>query len=320
MKDQPFSIRWCLLTLLTLALTYVASVELLNALKPYHPRNSIGQRAVAALSERTETLVLGTSHVACGIDPRPFDGRLMCLATAAADYEVMELMILRNLERVPNLRLVLLEADNLALFNYGSRGRRDYFELYDYGIRRSDLPLTRWERLTQAVLEWRWVAPIFYTRRLSPRAYWRAPAAERVDVAPGHFVYTGVVHGGNDGANRIAVHETLMNPERAAQNLAALRRLLRLLDACGVRVVLVTLPHRPGYRALSSETWRGYFEQILATAREQLGPSFQHWDYEEDPSFPREEFNDGHHLNAGGTARFTAMLQERIAAQLTGSL
>lgn len=299
---------------LVLAATYLLAVALLDRLDPYRSHDNVFTRARAALGPGTQVLALGTSHVLCGIDPSGLRVGAMNMATAGSDYRTLSLMLACNEDRLPNLRTALLELDNLCLFNTGLN-RKDFFELYDWGVSRADLPLTAWGRLRQAVVESPAVAPLFFSRRLTPRAWWREPAPERMDAGPGFQVYTGRVSELNDGLVRIRGHEQTMSAISAEVNRAALRHLVAALRARGVRVIFITLPHQRRYTECSGPAWRQYFAELERVAREAGGESFTWWNYDGDPAFSDDDFHDGHHVNARGAARFTRLLADRLAEE-----
>lgn len=307
--------RNVLLILLLLAV-WMAAVVLVDYLDPFPPEDPVLSGASAALGENTHMLAMGTSHVLYGINPAVLGPDTMNIAMAGADYETLFLILRHRLPDMPNLQFVLLEADNLSLFNTGL-DRRDFSAIYAWGLTRKDLPLSRKAHWRQVVIEHPLVAPFLFSKRLTPAAWVRGIPNDRLRIGPGFQIYTGRMSSHNDGKNRILAHELTMSDSSAERNIKALTEMLRLLKQHGVRVVMMTLPHDDGYSANASARWNEYFRDILEVARNELGDEMEWWNYDRDPAFTDEDFNDGHHLNGQGAEKFSRLLQKRIAERTT---
>lgn len=235
------------------------------------------------------------------------------MGIAGADYGDMLPILRRRLADLPNLQIVLLEADNISLIQDVFR-RRDYYSLYAWGLQREDLPLGTWERIQQAVLEFPWVAPFAYSRRLTPRAWaWRADPGDWLDYPGLGFVASQAqVVPANGGAVRIREHDREVSSESIARNRAAFVELIRLLKARGIRVVLITLPHHEGYACNASPRWREIFSDLLDAGRAALGDQFLWWNMDGLPALDDRDFHDGHHLNARGAAQLSKWIKARL--------
>ena len=67
------------------------------------------------MSERTEVLFLGSSHVLFGIRPQQYSMPSVSLAATWLDYWAMRRVLEKHLPRVPNLKVAVIEFDELPL-------------------------------------------------------------------------------------------------------------------------------------------------------------------------------------------------------------
>ena len=84
------------------------SVE--KALWPYGRTAPLVQ-ARATLSETTKVVFTGSSHLRAGIRPEVFTFEATSIAGPGWDYSTIEAAVRNNLERMPNLELVIIELD-----------------------------------------------------------------------------------------------------------------------------------------------------------------------------------------------------------------
>lgn len=299
-----------------LALAAAAAVGVLGRLDPVRDADNGYLRAASALGPDTRLVALGTSHVLCGVDPALVWTNAVNIATAGADYETLLLLLRYYWPVLGGLEAVFVELDNLGVSNTGL-ARRDFRDLYDYGLPRSALPLKGWARLRQSWIEHPAVAPIFFSVRLTPWAWVRRPTAERIPRGPGFEVYTGRVSTANNGLVKIRAHEAVLSSHSAEKNRAALVELLALVESRGVPVVLITLPHDAHYTANAGPAWRLTFQETLAAARARMGARFVWWDLDRHPAFTDDDFHDGHHLNEHGARKLSLLLHDMLQQELS---
>lgn len=292
--------------------TWVGAAVLLDWLDPYPKHDRAATEASAALGPSTRILAVGASHVLHGINPAVLGPGAMNMGVNAADYRTLLLILRHRLADMPNLRLVLLEADNLCLCNVGL-DRRDFTDLYAWGLSRTDLPLSWWSRFRQAIVEYPLVAPFYFSKRLTPADWVLARRIDWVYGGPGFQTYTGQVSAANNGLDRIRAHEQTISTVAATNNLAALAELLHLFRQQDIKVILLTLPHHEGYASNASVRWNSMFSNLLDLARAELGEEMTWWNMDGHPEFTDEDFNDGHHLNGRGAAKLSELLRQKIA-------
>lgn len=263
------------------------------------------------MGPRTRLLVVGTSHVLDGIRPTLLGPQAMNLALGGGDYRAILLVLQHRLADMPNLERVVLEIDNLCLLQAGV-DRKDFSEFYAWGLSWRDLPLSLGAKRLQAIVERPWIAPFFFSKRLTPGAWSRAPKIELI-CEPGFQSTEQRVSANNDGPAIMRLHERMIADAEIDANLDALKELLHLLKARKIQVVLLTLPHHRGYRSSASDRWQITFDDMLAVARSVLGDDMVWWNLESHPGFTDEDFMDGHHLNVVGATKMSEWLRKSLA-------
>lgn len=292
------------------------AVMLLNALDPVRDKDNVMMRAAASMGSDTRFISLGTSHVLSGIDPSIIWTNALNIATPGADYEVLLLILRHHWPSLTGLDALLLEADNICASNIGF-GRRDFSDLYDYGVPREELPIARgWPYVRQIVMESPMMAPIFFSQRLTPRAWVRQSGVERVPRGPGFTVYTGRVTTANNGLAKIRSHEGVLSPHSLERNLKAMRKIIAMAHARDVPVIMLTLPHDEHYTANAGPVWHASFKRIIEEARAEAGTAFTWWNYDQHPDFTDDDFNDGHHVNEQGARKLSLLLREKLEQKL----
>jgi len=312
-------------TALGLAVAFVFGVLVLRHL-PETPRQ--GVLAVDTLSERTEVLLLGSSHVYTDVDPRRVGRPWVNLAGGMLSYELAESVLAAHADRLPHLRAIPLEADPVmvtvdSLATYHG-DHRPFLDL------KPDLSVLQVDSGTRLGL-WRDrvlgydlpIRRVFQREKLDADRLRALLAGERHDgVLPGFEAHEGTSSEGLRGDERIRMHERA-SPSAAAsktRNLAALTRMLQHAQKLGVPVILVRLPHHGSYAAARPPAFAAAFDELLRTARAAMpsSESLVLLDFEQQPGFGDGEFYDADHLNVAGSARFSALLAQEVDAVLAG--
>jgi hypothetical protein len=309
--------RWHAVVVLTMAATFFLARSALLGLAAWH-RNNEHIAARRALSERTEVIFLGNSHFYCGIRPDRFPFPAMTVAGSGFNYQHLEGVLRRHLGRLSGLRLVVIAFDANPLLNETAPLAS---ELADWG-----LPVTMrnraprpWHKKSPAVLvrdldAWfrNLVAP---PERLTPTMLLTSWGLLPDRVIPG-FAPTSVQFRPQPGVSeRVVRHSRLFKESQFEPNCASLLRIIRLLDSQGVRVVLLRTPFHPSYVAQRPRRWEELCEEALARVRAErsLAHVVPVWDLMEHPDFVDADFRDEDHLNARGSVRLCALLNDRLA-------
>lgn len=323
------------LTVTTVLLAVLAASWLL--LSPWTTRTNHMLMAVGSLSTETEVLVLGTSHVDCGIDPSRVDVPLVNLSGIATNYVCLEGVSEAHLDELPNLRLVVIEADVFPL-------RYDTLAVLDGD-------LTRLLDLAPSVsamnIGWRdktrlwkdqWLlynpvtAPFLARDKLIPGVVQdriqRRSLAPEIDVcgtgeaaiSPGFRAFDQVISGANDGSVKASTHERESSHNVAANVEANAQALARIIDSIldrGISVVLLRLPHHSTYRRHRSSEMSQQFDEAIDSVLNQFATAvakrqLQIWDMEDMPELTDQDFYDGDHLNGNGAENFTRQFNRHL--------
>lgn len=316
-------IGWLLLVFSVLVLTVLGSMEFLHRYFDGEPPGATG-KAWARLGTNTEVLVIGSSHVAYGIDPARVGPQLETLCGGALDAECTALVARRALRRATSARAVVLEVGYITLFSDSiERYGGDFRPLYALGVEPGDLPRNPWWKTRQRIVESRLFYPAFFLPRMTPHdlllrydAAEGAAARRAADIGAGHVSTTSVVNRATDGRVVVGFHAHDLRLERSRANTAALVRLVRELHARGLRVLLLRFPlHRTYLDARPSE-WETLHEEHLTALRAALPPDrFELLDWMAAPGFNDAAFADGHHLNETGAALLTDRLRDELKAR-----
>lgn len=295
------------------------------------PRWNYRLAAVEALSDRTEVLILGTSHVECAVNPNELSMPAMNLSGIGVNYVCLEGVFERHQRSLPGLRLLLIEADIFAL-RYESieilTNADDRFLLdLKPSIRTMDIGLKRKLKL--------WLeAHTTYSPVIGPfvsndkpkildlilgheRSYELRETTD--EVIPGFRPLADSMV--RDGLAKIEVHAREGSRRHVAANIDALVRIIRRgLALPGVRVVLIRFPHHESYWRNRPVSMNEDFERTIERVRAEFGNAVPLWDFERMAGFDDADFFDGDHLNASGAAKFTPRLDSRVRAVLEGGV
>ena len=295
----------------TVAACAVGSTRL-GLARPYGDR--FLNQSVAELDERTEVLVLGSSHIFCNVRAGELGRPAVSLAIPNA--QIAHLRELTDFARTkaPNLRLVLIEtsavtllprADRVSEFEAEKRRQLDAAQQ-----RRPADPI---DQLVADVGSWEPLRPLVDRDTLNPE--WLRMHAAREEgrriLEPGFHGWSAgsqVLRG--EGENATA-HASLYADDPAAA-IEELQAMVRDLRAVGVTVRLIRTPHYPSYATHQDEAMQTaphLAARTIATGDGELEKLF--WDDFERP-FPREQWFDEDHLNAIGACRYTETLAARI--------
>jgi hypothetical protein len=286
---------------------------------------SLGSTAVASLSDRTEVLFAGSSHVLFGVRPQRFTVHAMNLAGTWLDYTCIRAIVARHLHRVPNLKVAVIEYDELPYVSDlvpAIVATRDVRPLQELGLSPAEFPTAG---ATQAgeVFATSFMFPFTSLPRVTPLA-WRNRDKSCSPLyhpprgfAPGYYYTDGVTPKNfNAGAvfNALAKASEKVNVVR--RNAAALTATIALLRSRGTAVVLLRLPHARDYVTQRPPIVSARFRELqrIAIAASRSDAGIAVWDLGEDPAFAPADFCDNNHLNAAGADKLAKLLDAPLRA------
>lgn len=312
--SRPYR-RWWMLIVLTLLGVLFLSWLVLSKWTQYYSFETL---AVEALSDETEIVVLGSSHVHIMTNPESFERPLMNLSADACNYKCMDAVLRGNIERVPNLRAVVVELDIVPLvYDTIHVYKGDNERLLDLQPSLADLD-EDWSR--KARLYWQRFfeysplsGPFISRNKVSPNVvrdrlrYGRHHGEEQ--IAPGHLILTTVMTEDRDGDDRLEVHEREGTLDQVDESIAALLRIIEYARVRDLQVVLLRYPHHRTYWEQRPASWDAEYDRALATVRQRFsGSEVEVWDLEKVEGFSDDDYFDGDHLNARGTEKLGEIL------------
>jgi hypothetical protein len=282
---------------------------------------TLGSAAVASLSDRTEVLFLGSSHVLFGIRPQQYSVASMNLAATWLDYSCIRRVLEKHLPRVPHLKVAVIEYDELPLVSDlvpAMLATNDPRPLGELSLSAFEIPTADWIQRLQ-VLWTAWRYPLTSLPRLTPLGW-----AERSQAcsplyhppqgfAPGYF-YTDAVTPPSFSAGVVfgALSHAARKENVVRRNLQDLQQTIAELRQRGVTVVMLRLPHDRDYARRRPAVVAARWHQLQDWAR--ADPSLVVLDWGERPEFHAADFCDNHHLNVFGADKLARLLDARLRA------
>ena len=320
-------LAWWLTMFVSSVLVFIASHWVLTSLpKPFNYRKA----AVKALSDKTEILGLGSSHIYVMMDPESFSRPTMNLSSDAFNFRVVESVLSAYLDSLSGLKVVLIEWDFVP-FVYDTLHvyKTDFRRYLDFEPDLSSLDETPWKLARLHWDTWRQDSalsgPFFAADKLTPGVILDVlrgvqPAAGNPDqvVKAGYTGLLGELIPERLGDKRLAVHLREAMPAQVEANFQALQRIMRELERRKIRVALVRFPHHESYWKIQPKEWESMLAGYLHKLRQEFGEQgFEVWDFEREPGMGPEDFYDADHLNVQGNKKLVPLLEERIKSNLS---
>lgn len=274
--------------------------------------------AVAALSPETQVLFIGSSHVQWGIRPERYSLNVMNLAGPVQNYACAERLVEKHIGRVPNLKVAVIELDEVPLIaNTLAALDKDFRPLLELGLSPYDLPthnvLTKLKAALYPILTLPRVTPI---ELISNRTV-KHPALPTQYFAAG-YVYTEAVMAPDYNPKPRLLGYTWAAQDRhmVQQNLQALQRMIDLLRSRGITVVLLRLPHHALYRRNRPAVLRAQVDLIKRSVNRRYSADRQLliWDLGDAHGFEIHDFFDAEHLNVSGANKLALILDSKLRA------
>jgi DltD protein len=259
--------------------------------------------------ERTQVLVLGSSHAYYGVKARMLGAPAFNAAYVAQDVYYDSRIVLKYLPRARNLRLVIVTVSYFTfetrLEDYSEGWRASYYYRYwgipraDGGFKIEDYSLVALYGIPQT------------------RAFWlngfAAESRDQMDEDGSKADFLGpdpaVEAGGRISAK---LQDDISNPKYVADNVRYLEEMLDALKAKGVDVVFVTTPGvRSYYEALRPDLY-GVMQEKVQYLCQKYGLSY--YNYLKDPRFTDDDFTDSNHLNTQGAEKLSRILRDEVVS------
>lgn len=282
-------------------------------------------QAVAALGPQTRAVVAGSSHVFATLNPERSHVPTMNLAAPVCSYVCIEAIVRGNLPKLPGLQALIIELDVVpAYYDTLHAYHGDYRQFLELDPAIGSMPIgvyQKFELLRDRALERSFMGPLFRFGKLTPkevieRSRGTRPVEDAV-VGPGYANGPETMPPNDDGVARVARHvRESRGLAELPRNEAALRRLIELSRARGLKLALMRFPHHPSYwQALPAE-WQAGLDGLLERLQRDYPGELPFWDFGVLPELAEADYRNGDHINDGATARVTALFEERLVALL----
>ncbi len=233
----------------------------------------------------------------------------------------------RHLSRVPNVKIVVLEWDDVPLVVDTVSGlQNDYRPLMELGLNPWQIPVRDTGQRLRAMVNGTFY-PVLTMPRLTPREWmdtqgcnsensFEKVAAEGIEIPPRSAAENlKVAKNFYSDLSRMAQDADMLE-----RNRSALFRTIALLRSRGIKVLLLRVPfheiywqHRPVIIENRMKQLHTQFQQSYGDDRE-----VRICDLARHPGYKDGQFSDGFHLNGNGAARLARYLDIRLQSWAQG--
>ncbi len=271
--------------------------------------------------DKIELLVLGNSHEAYGINPNKFDCYSYNLAHVNQSLYFDKRIILKHIDRLPNLKYVLIGVDFHSLY-FSDQGIRNIWSYYAHGIDyKNDLPVsTKYSRVKGYTLG---VILSFLKKKISGKYDKIGVLDLENDVnlnAPmqkGWFFYNGVNANQMNTTsylNRANEFNTTVKKSIIQNEVQKdLEDFIIILKNKKITPILIATPCYSEFRENISKEFRLKNEIIINNITKKY--NIQYWDFFELP-LKKSYFYNCDHLNYQGATFFTEIINDKLKKSL----
>ena len=276
------------------------------------PLPSVHQMAYVSISKNTEIVFLGASLVRTDINPDCFQRGTVNLSVDGGDYQSAEILLKCNLDGMPNLKLAVIQIDNLVQF-YDRLAQSDLTQLYEQGVPVYSIPgLSRLDRIIQRLKSNALMQPFIYLDRLTPQSLIKRSRRFPGEIRPGHQTLNISLNEDELARRDLNQDEALLQSTAITANRTALFRMIDLLQARNISVLLLRYPQIRQYADAKSDSFNAAYQDLLASVCNRYGSKLHYWDFIYAPGIELQDFSDTRHLNTAGARTFSYILAERI--------
>lgn len=256
------------------------------------------------------TVVIGDSTELAAIDSHAIGPDCVNLSISGSGFATWEPILTSAVRELPELQTVIMSADPMSVLRDGFGPRHhDYSDLYACGALPSDIKGMAMDKQTSDYVRYKSPLRILCA---GPRLTWTGLCSflRRLQVLPreaGPFTR-------RQGAEKKSGYVQMFSDKtQVGINLAALRRLLSLIQEHQLDLVLVRTPVTRSFYQTRQAEWESWHGQILAVVDESLGTGRAATISLEQPDgFSLQDFWDPNHLNEAGKNRFSELLRSRL--------
>jgi len=262
-------------------------------------------------------LFIGPSHIECGIRPERYSMNVMNLTCPGQNYSCAERLVKKHIERVPNLKVAVIEFEEVPLIaNTLASMHKDYRLLLELGLSPHELPtnniLIKLKAACYPILNLPRVTPVQWLKRRTDDA----SAQRSRNFAAGYYQAEVVMppdynpHPRFDKFLKLARNQAMID-----QNLRALLAMIDLLRGRGITVVLLRLPHHALYRENTPALLHSQVDRMKRSIAGRYAADKQvvFWDLGNAAGFEDRRFYvDPEHLNVFGANKLAQVLNSKL--------
>ncbi|MCA9198323.1 MAG: SGNH/GDSL hydrolase family protein [Planctomycetales bacterium] len=263
--------------------------------------------AVEQLDESTRIVALGSSHFHASIDPRVASQEIVTLSHMCLNYELMEAILRKQIDRLTGLQCMLVELDLFPIYcDTLNQVSPEFLTLHRFGLSPQDYAPNWRKELRLAIYE---SGPLTGPS-LAPKAVLKRLTFDE-PIVPG-FHTTDLVMS-QSGRERAEFHMSIFATHVVKGNKAAFVRVMDLLQSKGIKVVLVSTPRQLDYWDGINKDYVHDYHQFQADMLQRY--QCPYWDFSDPATLALTEqyFQDGDHLNRSGASQFTKAINARLA-------
>jgi hypothetical protein len=262
--------------------------------------------------DRIEALTVGGSHAYSGLNPKFWGCQGFNMANVDQDLFFDQQLINKYLDRMPNLKIVILPISYITLefqLEDSPEDWRRFFYSQTYNVASTPHP-----SLSESIEPKKYSLIALYTigeaQKFTFKMFQVNDLTDTIDE--NGFIEVDESNwpllNERGGRERMELHHRLMKTEHIAENLKILNSIITQLQA---RHIAVTLVSTPVYRAYSSYMNKEKYQLMQENVRAlTVRYGIKYFNYQFDPRFELRDFADTDHLNGIGAQKLSKIMAQ----------
>jgi hypothetical protein len=288
----------------------VTSAYILNIMHPQTFRPNQRTEAVKKISKETKVLFLGPSHFFSGIDPREINVKSVTLSTGSLNYQTQLIILKKHINELKNLKLIVLELDNVPLtinttHNRKNRFEGDFRDLIDLGLGYYDIPGLNFFSASLYSFQDSFFRPLTKGPKFTVSSNSKKVVLKKT-IIPG-FIPDETKMTKKELKEKIRTKKSraksIYDMEKA--NSQALKLMIDILLERNIKIAFLRMP-----RTTPNKKNLDRLKELISFHK------FPLWDFESSPSLTKGDFRDPNHLNMYGAKKISTVINKKINSYL----
>ena len=264
-----------------------------------------------------EVLILGNSESQLGVAPKYFQRyKGYNLSNVSQPIYASTELVLANLEKMENLKLVVLSVGPLSFFTTSRGHREQWREKFYYHFWGMD------PEYGQPDYTWSFKTGLYNFKTIlsyAVQGFYKIPtpyvdAIDSTGWERGYLEYSSDILNDETGEMIAKIHLDNVDFEYNHKNVEYISRLKSELDKKGVRLILIQLPKSKYYMRNVPEELIAKNNQVMDSMYRQM--DIPYYSYTNDPNYTDADFRDVNHLNYMGARKFSETLSQILEHNL----